>query len=68
MQVALSVGVPTLTVLVGILISNSGMNDLCAHMDGKFSDLKDLFDAKLRRVEDVVDARLTRIEQELKIR
>ena len=68
LQVALSVGVPTLTVLVGILIINSRMNDLRAHIDGKFVDLKDLFDAKLRRVEDVMDARLTRIEQELKIR
>ncbi|MGA3043810.1 MAG: hypothetical protein ABSF54_23805 [Bryobacteraceae bacterium] len=68
LQVALSVGVPTLTVLVGILIGNSRMNDLRAHMDSKFTDLKNLFTAKLSRVEDVVDARLTRIEQELKIR
>ena len=68
LQAALSAGVPTLTVLVGILISSSRMNDLRAHIDGKFVDLKDLFDAKLRRVEDVVDARLTRIEQELKVR
>jgi hypothetical protein len=68
LQVALSAGVPTLTVLVGILISNSRMNDLRAHIDSKFVDLKDLFVSKLRRVEDVMDARLTRIEQKLRTR
>ncbi len=67
LRVALTVGLPTLAVMVGILIGNSRMNDLRGHIDGKFVDLKDLF-AKLRRVEDVMDARLTRIEQELKIR
>ena len=68
MQVALSIGVPTLAVLVGILINNSRLGDLRAHMDGRFNDMRDLFDATLRRVEEVIDARLTRIEQELKIR
>ncbi|MGA2741147.1 MAG: hypothetical protein ABSG65_27375 [Bryobacteraceae bacterium] len=82
LQVALSVSVPTLAVLIGILVNNSRLNDLRAqmtdlrvHMDQRFTavdqrigDLKELFDEKLKRVEDVMDARLTRIEQELKIR
>jgi hypothetical protein len=67
-QVALSVGVPTIAVLVGILMNNSGLSDLRSHIDGKFVDQKELFDLKLQRVEEILDARLTRIEQELKIR
>ena len=67
-QTTLSVGIPTLAVLVGILINNSRLGDLRGHMDARFSDMKDLFDSKLNRVEGVLDARLTRIEQELKIR
>jgi hypothetical protein len=75
LQVALSVSVPTLAVLIGILVNNARlsdlraqMTDLRAHMDQRFTGLNDLFDAKLKRVEDMMDARLTRIEQELKIR
>ena len=82
LQVAISVGVPTLAVLVGILINNSRLGDLRAYMDARFNavdqrftivdqrftSLEKLFDEKLRRVEDVIDARLTRIEQELKLR
>ena len=67
-QTTLSVGVPTLAVLAGILINNSRLGDLRGQMDAGFSDMKELFDTKLNRVEGVIDARLTRIEQELKIR
>jgi len=75
MQVLLSVGIPTLAVMVGILINNSrlgdlrtSMSDLRAHIDSRFNSTEALFDAKLQRVEEVFDARLTRIEQELKLR
>lgn len=68
LQVALSIGVPTLAVLMGILINNSRLSDLRSHMDNRFADLEKLFDAKLRRVEEVMDARLSSIEHELKIR
>jgi hypothetical protein len=67
-QVALSVGVPTLAVLVGILINNSRLSDLRAYMDSRFNSIEKLFDEKLNRVEGVIDARLTRIEHELKLR
>jgi hypothetical protein len=57
-QVALSVGVPTLAVLVGILINNSRLNDLRSHMDSRFDainqrfdDAKDTWRAALHRAE-----------------
>jgi len=65
LQVILSVSVPTLAVLTGILINNSRVSDLRAHMDARFAGLESLFDQKLLRVEQLVDARLTRIERDL---
>ena len=63
LQVAISVGVPTLAVLVGILINNSRLNDLRSHMDARFEDAKDTWRAELRRVEEVIDARLKHLEE-----
>jgi hypothetical protein len=65
LQVILSVCVPTLAVLIGILINNSRVSDLWGHMDVRFAGLETLFDQKLVRVEQVLDARLTRIERDL---
>jgi len=69
-QVALSVGVPTVAVLVGILINNSRLTDLRAHMDSRFDavnkrfdDAKDMWRAELHRVEEVLDARLKHLEE-----
>lgn len=71
----LSIGVPTLAVLVGILINNSRLSDLKSHMDVRFvstdhriEDMRDLLRSELRRVEEVMDARLSRIEQELHLK
>lgn len=64
LQVALSVGVPTLAVLVGILINNSRHNDLRSHMDARFDDMRETWRAGLHRVEDVLDARLKHIEKD----
>jgi len=44
-QIALSVGVPTIAVLVGILINNSRLSDLRSHMDSRF-------DALLKHIEE----------------
>jgi hypothetical protein len=63
-QVALSVGVPTLAILVGILINNSRLNDLRSHIDARFDDMRETWRAELRRVEEVLDARLKRIEKD----
>jgi hypothetical protein len=69
-QVALSVGVPTLAVLVGILINNSRLSDLWSHMDSRFDavnkrfdDAKDMWRAELHRAEEVIDARLKHLEE-----
>ena len=69
-QVALSVGVPTVAVLVGILINNSRLTDLRSHMDSRFDavnkrfdDAKDMWRAELHRVEEVIDARLKHLEE-----
>ena len=43
-QVALSVGVPTLAVLVGILINNSRLSDLRIHIDSRFDAVNQRFD------------------------
>jgi hypothetical protein len=68
-KLAISVGVPSLTVLAGILINNSRLSDLRSSMDHRFDDLIRLIDArfdgqdqKLYRVEQVIDARLKHLE------
>jgi len=75
LQVTLSVGIPTLAVLVSTLINNSRLSDLRSYIDARFTAMEHVMDArfaatdaKLLRVEGILDARLSRIEQELKIR
>ncbi len=74
---ALSVGMPSLLVLVGILINNSRFSDLNTRlselrmdMDRRFEDITRLIEArfqtqdeKLYRVEQVMDARLRHLEE-----
>jgi len=71
----LAIGVPCLTSLLGVLISNSRIGDtnsriadLKTHMDTRFDAHDRLFTEKLRRVEEIMDARLTRIEEHLHLR
>jgi hypothetical protein len=71
----LAIGVPCLTSLLGVLISNSRIGDtnsriaeLRAHVDARFDSHDRLFTEKLRRVEEIMDARLTRIEEHLNLR
>ncbi len=70
LQVMLSVSVPTLAVLVGILINNSRLGDLRAHVDTRFDavdrrfdDMKEMWRSELHRVEEVLDARLKHLEE-----
>jgi len=72
LQTLLTVSIPTIAVLVGILINNSRLNDvnirmaeMRAHFDGRIDDLRDTFRAELRRIEEVFDARLTHLEKRL---
>jgi hypothetical protein len=68
-QAILTVGMPTLAVLVGILVNNSRLSDLRAYIDVCFSSLEKVIDARfdavhqeLLRVEGVLDARLSHLE------
>jgi len=74
-QAILTVSVPTLAVLVGILINKSRLSDLRSYMDKRFDsmerrsdqrfeDLKETWRAELHRVEEVLDARLKHLEHE----
>ena len=77
LQLALSMGVPTIAILVGILVNNSRLGDvnsrlndmnariaeLRAHMDTRFDDMRDMWRAELHRVEEVLDARLKHLEE-----
>ena len=66
-RVILTVTIPTLAVLVGILVNNSRLSDLRAHMDTRMddlrTDLKETWRAELHRVEEVLDARLKHLEE-----
>ena len=59
-----------LAVLVGILINNSRLGDLRAHMDAqflvvdrRFEEMKEMWRSELHRVEEVLDARLKHLEE-----
>ena len=69
-QTTLTVGLPTIAVLVGILVNNSRLNDLRTHFDQRIDDLWAYIDARfeaahheLLRVEGVLDARLKHLEE-----
>ncbi len=63
LRVALSINVPTLAVLIGILVNNSRLTDLRVHIDARLTDTKETLRADLRRVEEVLDARLKHLEE-----
>lgn len=76
-QVLLSVGIPTLAVLIGILLNTKQIERLEKHMDSQFGSLRSemgslrsemnaRFEAAhqaLLRVEGVMDARLRHLEE-----
>jgi hypothetical protein len=77
LTIVLAAAPTMLAVLLGILVNNSRLSDLRAHMDGRFSDvntrftslerrlddLKEIWRSQLQRVEEVLDARLKHLEQ-----
>ena len=72
-QTVLTVGMPTLAVLIGILINKARLSDmngrigeLRSHFDHRFDDLKQTWRSELRRVEEVLDARLSHLEERLR--
>ncbi|HWZ31278.1 MAG TPA: hypothetical protein VNX18_08095 [Bryobacteraceae bacterium] len=63
-QTLLSIGIPTLAVMIGILVNNSRLSDLRSHIDSRFNtvdhrfdDIRDMWRSELHRVEEVLDAR-----------
>jgi len=70
LAIALSAAPTMLTVLIGILLNNSRLNDtnsrildLQRRMDQRFDEMKELWQSELRRVEEILDARLKHIEE-----
>ena len=66
----LTVSVPTLAVLIGILVNNARLSDLNkridelrADIDRRLDGLEKLFTEKLLRVEQFMDARLKHLEE-----
>jgi hypothetical protein len=79
-QALLSISIPSVTVLVGILIGNARISDLRAqvddlrrHLDMRLDMMQKYIEARfaesnaeLRRVEEVMDARLRHLEDRFK--
>jgi hypothetical protein len=68
LKLAISVGMPSFVVLVGILVNNSRLSDLHKRFDDLHKYLDARFqaqDEKLYRVEQVIDARLKHLEERL---
>ena len=77
-QIALSIGIPTLAVLAGILVNNSRLTDmnsrfadLRAHMDARFNAVDARFNAIDTRFDDMKEtwrSELHRVEEVLDAR
>lgn len=69
-QTVLTVGIPTLAVLIGILVNNSRLSDTNRRLDDlradiarQLADTRDLLRSEFLRVEQVMDARLKHLEE-----
>lgn len=74
-KLLLTVAIPTVTVLVGILINNRQLDHVVHHVDQQIMSLRNEMNARfeaahqaLLRVEGVLDARLKQVEEKLDIR
>jgi hypothetical protein len=69
-KLLLTVAIPTVTVLVGILVNNRQLDQMSRHMDQQITSLRNEMNARfdaacqqLLRVEGVLDARLKHLEE-----
>jgi hypothetical protein len=78
-KLLLTVAIPTVTVLIGILVNNRQLDQFNRHMDqqitslrnelnGQITSLRNEMIARLERVEGVLDARLKQVEETLRLR
>jgi hypothetical protein len=54
-QAILTVGMPTLAVLIGMLVNNSRLSDLRGYLDQRFASLERVMDAKFEAVHTRID-------------
>jgi hypothetical protein len=67
-QAVLTVGMPTLAVLVGILINNNRLSDFNSRLsdiNNRISELRDNIDVRFRALEQTLDARFAEQKAEL---
>jgi hypothetical protein len=67
-KLLLTVAIPTVTVLVGILVNNRQLEQLDRHINQQITSLRNEMIARLERVEGVLDARLKQVEETLRLR
>jgi hypothetical protein len=67
-QAALTVGLPTLAVLIGILVNNSRLSDLRGYMDSRLGAMDRHMDARFNAVDarfNAVDARFDAVDRRI---
>ena len=69
-QSVLTVGIPTLAVLIGILVNNSRLSDLRSHVesgfravDARFDNMDRQIDARFNHMDQLFQERLRRVEE-----
>jgi hypothetical protein len=74
-KLLLTVAIPTVTVLIGILLNNRQLDQLNRHPDQQIASLgneiialRNEMIARLERVEGILDARLKQVEEALRLR
>jgi len=67
-KLLLTVAIPTVTVLIGILVNNRQLEQLDRHFSAEIAALRNEMIARLERVEGLLDARLKQVEETLRLR
>jgi|GEM_PF-5100927 len=65
LQTVLTVSVPTLTVLIGILVNNSRLSDLSTLLNARIDNLRTHGDQRLDDFRELMEARLGRLEDRI---
>ena len=62
LQTVLTVSVPTLAVLIGILVNNSRLTDLSTSLNARIDDLRAHIDQRFDDLKELIEIRLSRLE------